>query len=233
MLAANLGQLPGRPAVKNINQAVGWLGRARCQSFLWMVLLGDQIQNWHAASPRTRNRLFRHSLLTASLAQLLMAATDLTPWALPSGMAHDVGHLLIAAPGARLEVTWHEEYDTPPAQAAAAAPNCNHALLGQELLRFWNAPAPLLATAAFHHQPALAPPEWRGLVAAVRLADLACEFADSNRPVQATRLFHCKEWLQAADVPPWNTVAAVPALLVNHLPEALVRSEQLANQLAL
>lgn len=233
MLAASMGQLPGRPAVKNVNQAVSWLGRARCHSFLWMVLIGDQIQTWPCVSPRTRNRLFRHSLLTASLTHLLMAATSPTPWALAAGMAHDVGHLLVAAAGTRLDVVWHEEHGTHAPRADSTNAECNHVLLGHELLRFWDAPAALRAAAAFHHQAAMAPPDFRGLVASVRLADLAAEFAESQRPQPASRLFLCEEWLQATSVPPWSTIPAVQTILVDQLPEALVRSEQLANQLAL
>jgi len=233
MLAANLGQAPGRPPIKSIRHALGWLGRRQCQSFLWMVLIGDQIQNWHGLPHQARNRLFSHALATAVLAHSLVAAGRPAEWALAAGMAHDVGHLLVLTPGAQLDVVGQDDSGVVNRALPDQPRECNHARLGQELLALWNAPAALQAAAEFHHAPEAAPAAWRELVAAVRLADLAAGFLDQKQPRPATMLFGDAGWQRAARLVDSNAQAELESRVAELLPVALLRWEQLAHQLAL
>ena len=134
LAGANLRLLGSSRPVKTVRQAVANLGRRKCLALLWIVALSDFLQSWPHLAERARLKLWRHSLLTAVLAHELHSAAGVTGDALAAGMAHDIGHLLVSGPGARLGIVWHEEHELiVEKRDLSPAPERDHCRLGASL----------------------------------------------------------------------------------------------------
>ncbi len=217
-----------------MRQAVANLGRRRCLSLLWLVALSDFLKSWPHVHERARQKLWRHSLLTGVLAHDLLAAADLSmPGdALAAGMAHDIGHLLMSGPGARLGIIWHEEHELlVERKDLSPAPERDHCRLGASLLAFWKASPEMVACALHHHEPPAAQALHVPLVAGVRLADLLAEHLDIDRPVRPLRLETSPAWQELAAIEPWGKVPHLHLVAIERLPEAALAAEHLANLL--
>jgi HD-like signal output (HDOD) protein len=234
MLAgANLAMFGGGRPVKTIRQAVALLGRRKCLSLLWLVALSDFLRAWPDLHETARLKLWRHSLLTGVLAHQLLQGAGLSALgdALAAGMAHDIGHLLLVNPGARLGVVWHEEHDQLVETAVSPAPERDHCRLGASLLTLWDAPAVLVASALHHHDPSAAEKEHQPLVVGVRLADLLAEHINLDRPARPLRLEVEPAWQQLAACEPWKQVVDLHHLAIERLIDSLLTAEHLANLL--
>jgi HD-like signal output (HDOD) protein len=234
LAGANLHLMGGGRPVKTVRQAVAHLGRRRCLSLLWLVALSDFLRSWPHLHERARQRLWRHSLLTAVLAHELHSAAGVSTAgdALAAGMAHDIGHLLLSGPGARLGIVWHEEHERIVEQRPhSPAPERDHCRLGASLLAFWEAPPEMTACALYHHDPQAAGTGHLPLVAGVRLADLLAEHLDLDRPVRPLRLEASPAWQEMAAVEPWGKVPHLHLAALERLPEAVLAAEHLANLL--
>ena len=234
MLAgANLVMFGGGRPVKTIRQAVAQLGRRKCLSLLWLVALSDFLRAWPDLHETARLKLWRHSLLTGALAHQLLQGANLSALgdALAAGMAHDIGHLLLVGPGARLGVVWHEEHDQLVETTVSPAPERDHCRLGASLLTLWGAPAVLVASALHHHDPSAAEEEHRPLVVGVRLADLLAEHVNLDRPARPLRLEVEPAWQQLAAFEPWKQVVDLHHLAIERLIDSLLTAEHLANLL--
>ena len=233
LAAGNLTMLSGNRPVKTIRQAVGQIGRRKCLSLLWLVALSDSLRSWPNLHETARDKLWRHSLLTGVLTQQLLAAAGLAALGdgLAAGMAHDIGHLLLASPGASLGVVWHEEYEQLVERAVSPTPDRDHCRLGGSLLAFWDAPPALVVSALHHHDPAAADPALAPLVVGVRLADLLAEHIDLDRPAPPLRLVTAPAWEQLAALEPWHRVPFLYLVAIERLPESLLLAEHLANVL--
>jgi len=233
LAGANLTMFCGIRSIKTVRQAVGQLGRRKCLSILWLLAISDLVRSWPHSHPRTRDKLWRHLLLTGVLTEELLstAGWQLVGDGLAAGMAHDVGHLLMVSPGARLGVVWHEEHDLLVERAVSPAPERDHCRLGASLLAFWDAPAAAIASALYHHDPSAAEATHVPLVAAVRMADLLAEHVDLDRPVRPLRLEDSPAWQELAVVEPWGRVSHLHHLAIERLPESLMIAEHLANLL--
>ncbi|HLJ10440.1 MAG TPA: HDOD domain-containing protein [Planctomycetaceae bacterium] len=234
LIVANLSIFCGGRAAKTVRQAVAQIGRRKCLSALWLLALSDFLRSWKPLHERPREKLWRHLLLAGVLAQKLQVAARLeNPGeGLAAGMAHDIGHVLLAGPAPRLGIIWHEEHDQLIERNLSPAPERDHCRLGAALLGFWNAPGELIASALDHHDPASAPAAHRPLVAAVRLADLLAEHLDLDRPAYPLHLESARAWQEAAALEPWNKVPDLERLAIEQLPDALAISEHVANALS-
>ncbi len=234
LTGANLPMIGGRRPSRTMRQAVANLGRRRCLSLLWLVALSDFLQSWPHSHERARQKLWRHSLLTGVLAQeLLAAAGQIGPGeALAAGVAHDIGHVLLSGPGARLGIVWHEEHDLlVERKDVSPAPERDHCRLGASLLTFWEAPPEMVACALHHHEPSAAPDLHVPLIVGVRLADLLAEHLDLDRPVRPLRLEASPAWQELAAIDPWKNVPHLHVVAIERLPEAVLAAEHLANLL--
>lgn len=236
LTGANLPMFCGNRPIKTVRQGVGELGRRKTVSLLWLVALSDFLLS--ARKREGRDRLWRHSLLTGVLAhQLVLAAgfRDLGD-ALTAGLAHDVGHLLLAYQTPRLgiavdEEPGNEEHDRLLEDDISLAPERDHCQLGASLLDFWSAPKELVSSALYHHNPEISPAGYRPLMIGVRLADLLAEHLDLDRPTQVLRLEAVSAWQQLAAMEPWNQVANLHDLALEQLPDSLVTAEHLGRVL--
>jgi HD-like signal output (HDOD) protein len=233
LAGANLTIFSGDRPVKTIPQAVARIGRRKCLSLLWLLALSDFMRSWPNLPELARHKLWRHSLLTGVLAQQLLLAAGLESLGdgLAAGMAHDIGHLLLAGPGASLGVVWHEEHEQLVERAVSPAPERDHCRLGGTLLEFWDAPPALVASALHHHDPFAADAAHSPLVVAVRLADLLAEHIDLDRPVRPLRLETAPAWQHLAALEPWRRVPCLHLLAIERLPESLLIAEHLGNLL--
>lgn len=234
LAGANLPMLGGPRPAKTMRQVVANLGRRKCLSLLWLMALSDFLRSWPHLHERARQKLWRHSLLTGVLAQELHASAGLIAQgdALAAGMAHDVGHLLLSGPGARLGIVWHEEQELiVERRDLSPAPERDHCRLGASLMAFWEAPPEMVAGALHHHEPSAAPAMHVPLIVGVRLADLLAEHLDLDRPVRPLRLESSPAWQELAAVEPWAGISRLHLVAIERLPDALLTAEHLANLL--
>jgi HD-like signal output (HDOD) protein len=233
LAGGNLTMFCGARPVKTVRQAVGQLGRRKCHSILWLLALSDLVRSWPHAHERTRERLWRHLLLTGVLAQQLLSIAGLQTGGdgLAAGMAHDIGHLLLTGPGVRLGVVWHEEHDLLVEKNASPAPDRDHCRLGASLLEFWDAPSTLIASALHHHDPSAAEAAHGPLVSGVRMADLLSEHIDLDRQVPPLRLDESPAWRALTAAGPWQRFPDLHHRAIERLPESILIAEHLANLL--
>jgi HD-like signal output (HDOD) protein len=232
ILAAALGPSPRELA--DVRRAVDALGGRRIGELLWMLLLSDVLQSCPGASPRGRDRLWRHSLLTAVLTELLIDALDLhrIEFALPAAMAHDVGHLLVPHPAGHWGVVWHTEHDELVDRHPHVPVEQDHCCLGASLLQIWNAPPSLVQTCLFHHLPEFADSPYRPVVQIVRLADIATEYLDVEHLNHPLELEDTSAWDGLIDVMDWDEIPDINQLAVECLPGAVLTAERLSKLLS-
>jgi HD-like signal output (HDOD) protein len=222
----------GRP-IKSVRQGAAELGRRKTVSLLWLLALSDFLQSWKKPEAGPPNRVWRHSLLTGVLAQQLVFAAGFE-WAsdaLRAGLAHDIGHRLVAGPEPRLGIAGHEEHVRLTDQCISIAPEYDHCRMGAGLLEFWGAPAQMVSCALHHHVPEESPTGHRPLIVGVRLADLVAEHLELGRPAPALRLEAAPVWQQLSASEPFNQIAGLHHLAIERLPDSLVTAEHLARVL--
>ena len=236
LIGANFPLFAGHQVVKTVRHAVARIGRQRTQSLFWLLALSDMLQTWHDLHPRTRELLWRHSLLTGVVAQRIVQDTDAgrSGIGLSAGIAHDIGHLLVLTRTTPLlGIVRCEQTDELVKQPATALADRNHCGLGASLLEAWNAPPELIAAARFHHAPWECTPPHRPLVAAVRMADLIAEHVDQERAAPPLRLDEAPAWRELATLPPWNNVPDLHWRVLEGLSESLLLAEHLSKLLAI
>ena len=230
---ANLPMFCGSRPINTVRQGVEKLGRRKTVSLFWLLALSDFLQSWKKPDDRARNRLWRHSLLTGVLAQELTRAAGFDDQgdSLTAGLAHDIGHLLLAHPEPRLGIVGHEEHDRLVDHGISLAPEHDHCRLGAALLASWGAPKELVSCTLYHHDPETSPAGHRPLIIGVRLADILSEHLDLDRPTLALRLDAAPVWQQLAAMEPWKQVVDLHHLAVERLPDALLSTQHLARVL--
>lgn len=234
LIGANSAPFGGHHPSGTVAQAVAMLGRRKCAAWLWFFALSELISRYGELPLRARRRLWKHSILTGMIVHRLFEATRQPTGGegFAAGMAHDLGHLLMASPAMRLNVVWHEEHEALAERAPSVAPERDHCRLGSALLEYWNAPAELAASALHHHEPSLAPAEHAALAAAVRMADLVAEYLDLDRPAQPLHLPTSIRWRELAQIQPWNAIPYLDQTIVELLPEAILSAEHLCSLLS-
>lgn len=227
----------GRP-IRTVRQGIGELGRRKTQSLFWLMALSDFLQSGTKRADETRNRLWRHSLLTGVLAQQLVktARLDVEGDALTAGLAHDVGQLMLSGSQPRLGIVGDDAFDhskdiQPVEDLTLLAAEHVHCRLGASLLEFWSAPASLISCALCHHDPENAGIEQRTLVIGVRLADIVTVHLELDLANPPLRLNAVPAWHKIAIMPPWNRIADLDRLVLEQVPEALVTAEHMARVL--
>ena len=249
LASANLPMFCGSRSIKTVRQGVGELGRRKIVSLFWLIALSEfllvrnQRENRIQLEERGRNRLWRHSLLTGVLAQQLVhaAGLDNAGDALTAGLAHDIGHRLLAHRLPQLGIAGHDEpvddenghdeHDGLLEDDISPAPELDHCQMGASLLELWNAPRELVSCARHHHDPETSEAAFRPLIVGVRLADLLAEHVNLDRPNRPLRLEAAPAWRQLATIEPWNKVSNLHDVALELLPDSLVTAEYLARVL--
>lgn len=248
LAGANLPMFCGSRSIGTVRQGVADLGRRKIKSLFWLLALSEFLLVRDQLDGRGRNRLWRHSLLTGVLAQQLVHAAGLAEVgdALTAGMAHDIGHRLLAYQVPQLGIAGHDE---PGQQASgqndrelaehdrllehdiSAAPEHDHCQLGASLLKFWDAPEALVLCASHHHDPETSQAAIRPLIVGVRLADLLAEHLDLDRSNQPLQLDAAPAWRHLSKMEPWNRISDLHRVALELLPDSLVTADHLARVL--
>jgi HD-like signal output (HDOD) protein len=129
-------------------------------------------------------RLWAHSILSASLARMIAMSERLSPIkteeAFLAGMLHDVGKIVFAT---RADMA---DKDSPAASLAEriAQMHAHHAEVGGYLLGLWGFPNSIVEAVAFHHSPVQQPGAELGIAAIVHIADQLAHSAAEDDPQQ-------------------------------------------------
>ena len=185
---ANSPLLGCRSEIKNIMQALAFLGMERVNSLIVTTAMRG------VAGPSSANlarACWRHNLATAVICERLAPPIRISrERGYMSGLIHDIGRLAL--------LRAFPNYETALTKAAAEGRDLlaiekglygmDHTEAGSWLLAQWGCPLDLQTVAALHENPAAAGGPDRNLVCLVgvssQLADLMdfCEFADAPKP---------------------------------------------------
>lgn len=232
MLILANGPVWGRfsPA-RTVDEAVRSLGRRGCaQAATWLAVT-DLCGRASAMSARGRDRLWRHLMLTGWLSRELANGVCEIPYGDPlvAGMVHDVGHVLLTSPAARLGVVWHDEHEAVIDRMDDVQLDLDHTRVGASLLDLWGAPAELVSSALHHHAPQGAIPYFQPLIATVRLADLVAEKVESSEFAQGWSLREEHGVESLVRMAGADDIIAVEAVCITALPEAILQVDRWAD----
>jgi HD-like signal output (HDOD) protein len=222
MIGANLPAFSNMPLASTVRQAVGWLGRRKIASLLWLAAISEFCLSWRPVNTETRQDFLRHSLLTGLIARQLQTETHTdSPFdPLLAGMAHNLGDLLLAGAAPRLARFGDDDIEPATADRQQSAPGADR--LGALLLELWKAPAAVASCARHGREPEKAEPEYRPLLALVGLSRCLASLLDSHPPPEPVRLEALSEWRDLFAGAPWNGVANPAESTLRRLPESLV-----------
>jgi len=118
------------------------------------------------------NELWRHSLLTATAAEIVAGSGDLNveaPVAFTVGLLHDIGKLALSqalTPELQIEIRQLiEQQGCPRTDAEKKIMGADHSEVGACLLKSWNLPEDIVEAVANHHHPICLPRPKLSLVA--------------------------------------------------------------------
>jgi len=216
--------------IRNAQAACAELPPELPADLLWILALTDVMT---AENNRACRRLWKHSLLTAALADrsrsLLSKPINGPIWT--AAMAHDVGHLLIPGPAVEKGVDWHSEHDRLVDREPPPSLMRDHCLIGSSLLSLWNAPEEAVLTARHHHHPLEVEDDIQPIVTLVRLADLIAEHVDAEQPHPELSLGESKPWTMLEELCGFEVTSA-DQLLADVLIPASTEADRLSSLLA-
>jgi len=169
--------------VDNISEAVKLVGIRGIKNLLYSYgtqkLLGDDLAE--------KKHLWEHSYKTAFYAYNLVKNfkrdKNLLDDVYVSGILHDIGKIIFSTvhPDLLDKIrVFCAEKNMPASTFEDLAAGMNHAEIGALVAEKWNFPDGLVAAIRYHHNPLQAPDEYRQLVSAVYLANMFCEYENSN-----------------------------------------------------
>ncbi|MDR2729880.1 MAG: HDOD domain-containing protein [Treponema sp.] len=169
--------------VDNIFEAVKMIGIKGIKNLLYSYgtqkVLGDDTAD--------KKQLWEHSYRTAfysyNLAKNFKNDRNLLDDVYVSGILHDMGKIVFSSAHPELLDKIKEfclEKNLPSSTFENMAAGMNHAELGALIAEKWNFPDRLVASIRYHHDPSLAPAEYRDLVDSVYLANMFCEYEKGN-----------------------------------------------------
>ncbi|MBU8871310.1 MAG: HDOD domain-containing protein [Gemmatimonadales bacterium] len=184
-LTANILQLANSAyfgwsrSIKSVREAITRLGTDRVFQMVLCMSVAPLVRKPINGYDMDSNGLWEHSISTAICAEQLAIALNLedTPEAFTSGLLHDLGKIVL---GTFVEV------DDEPIKEIVRSDNLafneaeqmvlgiDHAEAAGELLRVWNLPDEVVASARWHHEPSQAKAEHRQLTDLIHVADSLC-----------------------------------------------------------
>ena len=151
--------------VSSVDQAVFILGHQQILHIVLTLAFGSAMVVPLPGYAVEANELWRHSLITATAAEIVAAeAYDLnieTPVAFTVGLLHDIGKLVMSqalTPEIQAEVrTLIEQQSCSRSEAEKNILGTDHGEVGACLLQGWHLPEDILEAVANHHRPVLKP----------------------------------------------------------------------------
>ena len=171
--------------VSSLDQALMYLGFAEIHRIVMAISFGGALSPGLTGYVIEDGALWRHSLLTALIAEnVLRAAKHIqveVPVAYTAGLIHDIGKLVISYaldPEKQHAVrALLDQGHCSLLEAEREVIGTDHAEVGACLLRQWKLPDVLTEAVAHHHQPCMTPSP--GLSAVIHLADVIAHQAGS------------------------------------------------------
>jgi putative nucleotidyltransferase with HDIG domain len=151
--------------VASVDQAVLMLGHQQILHIVLTLAFGSAMVVPLPGYAVEANELWRHSLLTATAAEIVAAeASDLNvdaPVAFTVGLLHDIGKLCMSqvlTPEVQDEVrSYVEKQGCSRPEAERKVLGADHGEIGAALLQSWNLPEEIIESVANHHQPICEP----------------------------------------------------------------------------
>jgi putative nucleotidyltransferase with HDIG domain len=151
--------------VASVDQAVFLLGHQQILHIVLTLAFGSAMVVPLPGYAVEANELWRHSLLTATAAEIVAAeAYELNveaPIAFTVGLLHDIGKLALGqalTPEIQQEIRQLvEEKGCSRSEAEKQVLGADHSEIGACLLRSWNLPEDILEAVGNHHQPVCEP----------------------------------------------------------------------------
>jgi putative nucleotidyltransferase with HDIG domain len=151
--------------VASVDQAVLMLGHQQILHIVLTLAFGSAMVVPLPGYAVEANELWRHSLITATAAEMVAAeAYDLnveTPVAFTVGLLHDIGKLVMGqalTPEIQAEIRQLiEQQSCSRSEAEKKILGTDHGEIGACLLQSWNLPEEILEAVANHHQPVCTP----------------------------------------------------------------------------
>ena len=151
--------------VSSVDQAVLMLGHQQILHIVLTLAFGSAMVVPLPGYAVEANELWRHSLITATAAEIVAAeAYDMnveTPVAFTVGLLHDIGKLVMSqaiTPEIQGEIRQLiEQQGCSRTEAEKKILGTDHGEIGACLLRSWNLPEEILEAVANHHHPVCEP----------------------------------------------------------------------------
>lgn len=170
--------------VDSISEAVKMVGIRGIKNLLYSYgtqkILGDE-------SSQEKRLLWDHSYRTAfyayNLAKNFKRDRNLMDDVYVGGILHDMGKIIFSNVHPELLQkirNFCAEKNIPASEFENLSAGMNHAEIGALIAEKWNFPDSLVAAIRLHHDPSLAPTDFREVVETVYLANMLCEFEAGN-----------------------------------------------------
>lgn len=151
--------------VASVDQSVLMLGHQQILHIVLTVAFGTAMVVPLPGYAVEANELWRHSLITASAAEIIVAETSAmnveTPVAFTVGLLHDIGKLALGqvlTPELQASIRHLIEVEQiSRSEAERKIIGTDHGEVGACLLRGWNLPEEILEATANHHNPVFEP----------------------------------------------------------------------------
>ncbi|MFQ3546844.1 MAG: HDOD domain-containing protein [Termitinemataceae bacterium] len=169
--------------VDSISEAVKMVGIRGIKNLLYSYgtqkILGDDTTD--------KRLLWDHSYRTAfyayNLAKNFRKDRNLLDDVYVGGILHDMGKIIFANvhPDLLNKIkSFCAEKGIPASTFEDLSAGMNHAEIGAMIAEKWNFPDNLISAIRLHHDPSVAPTEFKDLVETVYLANMLCEFENGN-----------------------------------------------------
>ena len=158
--------------VASVDQSVLMLGHQQILHIVLTLAFGAAMVVPMPGYAVEANELWRHSLLTATAAEIVAGSGDLNveaPVAFTVGLLHDIGKLALSqalTPELQIEIRQLiEQQGCPRTDAEKKIMGADHSEVGACLLKSWNLPEDIVEAVANHHHPICLPRPKLSLVA--------------------------------------------------------------------
>jgi putative nucleotidyltransferase with HDIG domain len=158
--------------VSSVDQSVLMLGHQQILHIVLTLAFGAAMVVPMPGYAVEANELWRHSLLTATAAEIVAGSGDLNveaPVAFTVGLLHDIGKLALSqalTPELQIEIRQLiEQQGCPRTDAEKKIMGADHSEVGACLLKSWNLPEDIVEAVANHHHPVCLPRPKLSLVA--------------------------------------------------------------------
>jgi len=158
--------------VASVDQSVLMLGHQQILHIVLTLAFGGAMVVPMPGYAVEANELWRHSLLTATAAEIVAGSGDLNveaPVAFTVGLLHDIGKLALSqalTPELQIEIRQLiEQEGCPRTDAEKKIMGADHSEVGACLLKSWNLPEDIVEAVANHHHPVCLPRPRLSLVA--------------------------------------------------------------------